>query len=195
MDLVDLYRRSLATFATRAGQVHPEQWSAPTPCAEWDVRTLVNHVVGEQLWSVPLFDGATVAEVGDRFDGDLLGGDPAGAARAAATEAAQAVDVPGVLERTVHLSFGDFPGAEYLSQLLADHLIHGWDLAVAIGADPSLDPDVVTAVAQWFAEREEMYRHGGAVGPRIDLPPDASPADRLLAAFGRDPDWEPTTLV
>jgi uncharacterized protein (TIGR03086 family) len=195
MDLVDLYRRSLYAFATRAAEVHPEQWSAPTPCADWDVRTLVNHVVGEQLWSVPLLEGATVPEVGDRFDGDLLGNDPAGAARSAATQAAGAVDAPNVLERTVHLSFGDFPGAEYLSQLLADHLIHGWDLAVAIGADPTLDPDAVTAVAGWFADREQMYREGGAIGPRLELPANAQPGDRLLAAFGRDPDWEPARLV
>ena len=195
MDLVDLYRRSLYTFATRVGQVHPEQWSAPTPCADWDVRTLVNHVVGEQLWSAPLLEGATLDEVGDRFDGDLLGRDPAGAARASATEAAKALEAPDVLGRTVHLSFGDTPAAEYLSQLVADHLIHGWDLAVAIGADPTLDPETVTVVADWFAEREEIYREGGAIGPRVDLPPDAQPGDRLLAAFGRDPDWEPARLV
>jgi uncharacterized protein (TIGR03086 family) len=195
MDLVDLYRRALDTFAARAGQVHPDQWNAPTPCAEWDVRTLVNHVVGEQLWSVPLFEGATVAEVGDRLDGDLLGDDPAATAASAADAASRAVEVPAVLERTVHLSFGDVPGAEYLSQLVADQLVHGWDLAVAIGADPTLDPDVVTAVSQWFAEREDMYRQGGAIGPRTDLPEDAGPADRLLSAFGRNPDWEPADPV
>ena len=49
-----------------------------TPCTEWDVRALVNHVLGEIRWAVPLFAGSTIAEVGDRFDGDLLGDDPVG---------------------------------------------------------------------------------------------------------------------
>ena len=51
MDLIDLYRRSLAQFADRVRQVRPDQWSAPTPCSDWDVRGLVNHVVGEERWT------------------------------------------------------------------------------------------------------------------------------------------------
>src|SRR2546430_17110938 len=122
MDLVDLYRRSLAEFTGRVGLVRADQWSAPTPCAGWDVHALVNHVVGEDLWTVPIFAGQTVAEVGDRFDGDLIGADPTGTATKAADRAADAVAGPGALDRIVHLSFGDFPGSEYAWQLLADHL-------------------------------------------------------------------------
>jgi hypothetical protein len=58
------------------------------------------------------------------------------------------------MERTVHLSFGDVPGAEYALQLAADHLVHAWDLARAIGADQSLDTDAVTAVREWFDAME-----------------------------------------
>jgi len=91
----------------------------------------------------------------------------------------------------VHLSFGDFPGAEYAWQLLADHLIHGWDLAVAAGLEPTLDPAAVDALTPWFAEREEQYRQGGFIGRRVTVPADADPATRLLAGFGRDADWAP----
>ena len=56
--------------------VGEDQWGAPTPCADWDVRELVNHVAGEDLWTAPLLEGSTIEEVGDRFDGDLLGDDP-----------------------------------------------------------------------------------------------------------------------
>jgi uncharacterized protein (TIGR03086 family) len=195
MDLLALYRRGVDDFAARVAQVHPDQWKAPTPCTDWTVHDLVNHVVYEQRWSVPLLAGATIAEVGDRLEGDLLGEDAAAAARSAADEAMAAVADPAVLERTVHLSFGDFPSGEYLNQLLADHLVHGWDLAVAIGADPTLDPATTGAVAVWFADREAMYRESGAIGPRVPVPEDAQPGDRLLAAFGRDPDWEPAQLV
>ena len=64
------------TFDTVIGQVRPDQWTHSTPCAEWDVRALVNHVVGEDRWVPPLLAGLTIAEVGDTLAGDLLGDDP-----------------------------------------------------------------------------------------------------------------------
>jgi len=189
VDLIEVYRRSVSGFAERVRQVGADQWSAPTPCAGWDVRTLVNHIVNEERWMPPLFAGATIEEVGDRFDGDLLGDDPVASATAAAQEADDAIAAPGALDRIVHLSFGDTPGSEYLSQLFADHLVHSWDLAAAIGADRELDPEAVQACAAWFAEREDLYRQVGAVGPRVEVPADAGEQDRLIAAFGRDPAW------
>ena len=76
MELADLHRRSVESWRSRLDAVDDSQWTLPTPCTEWDVRALVNHVIGEELWTVPLVDGATIEEVGDRFDGDLLGDDP-----------------------------------------------------------------------------------------------------------------------
>ena len=55
---------------------------------------------------------------------------------------------------------------EYVRQLSADHLIHGWDLGAATGGDASMDPELVAEVGAWFSQREEMYRGAGAVGPR-----------------------------
>ena len=191
MDLLATYRRSLLEFTDRVTQVSPDQWSAPTPCPDWDVRALINHIVVEDRWTVPLFAGATIAQVGDQFDGDQLGADPAGSARDAAAHADVAVSEPGALDRTVHLSFGDAPAREYVHQLLADHLVHGWDLAVAIGAEPRLDADVVHEAATWFANREQSYRAAGAIGPRVDVLADTSEQARLIAAFGRDPGWRP----
>ena len=124
-------------------------------------------------------------EVGDRFDGDLLGEHPARAWEEAARGALAATEQGGVLERTVHVSFGDISGQEYLSQLTTDHVIHAWDLARATGGDERLDPELVEACAGWFAAREELYRSIGAVGPRAETPPDADAQTRLLAAFGR----------
>lgn len=186
MNVADLHRRACERFARYVGEVGP-RWTAPTPCAGWDVRTLVNHVVAEELWTPPLMEGRTIAEVGDRFDGDVLGADPAAACDDAAAAAIQAVCAEAALERTVHLSFGDVPGEEYAWQLTADHLIHGWDLAQAIGSDDRLDGDLVAAVAKWFDEREELYRAGGAIGPRVPVPEEADPQTVLLASFGRTP--------
>jgi uncharacterized protein (TIGR03086 family) len=182
-EVAELYRRGIDSFGERVHAVGDDQWHLPTPCSEWDVRALVNHLVYEMRWAKPLFEGSTIEEVGDRFEGDLLGDDPKGAWDDAAKAAAAAL--PADLERLVHLSFGDVPGGEYAMQLHADLLVHGWDLARAIGEEERLDPEAVEACSAWFQEREEAYRMGGAVGPRPQLPADVDAQTELLAAFGR----------
>ncbi len=190
MDAVELHNRTVADFAELVSGVGADQWSAPTPCSDWDVRTLVNHVVGEERWAVPLMAGKTIAEVGNALDGDLLEDDPVGAASLAAREAA--VAATSAIDK-VHLSYGDEDPDEYLRQLAADHLIHGWDLAVAIGEPPRMDAEIVGEVRKWFAEREELYRSAGMIGEHLKGFTD--PSDALLAAFGRDPRWSPGLLL
>ncbi|MPY92659.1 MAG: TIGR03086 family protein [Acidimicrobiia bacterium] len=185
MDTVELHRRAVEAFDERVRAIGPGDWAAPTPCAGWDVRTLVNHLVNEDRWTVPLFEGRTIAEVGDRFDGDLLGEDPHRAWEEAAAEAVAAIAAPGTMERTTHLSFGDLPGHDYAMQLAADHLVHAWDLARAIGADEGLDPELVAETARWFERWEEGYRSAGATAARPALPDGADGQTQLLAAFGR----------
>jgi uncharacterized protein (TIGR03086 family) len=189
MDLLEAYRHSLAEFTDRVAQIDPDQWNAPTPCQDWNLRTLVNHVVAEDRWTVPLLAGATIEKVGHRFDGDVLGADPIVSARQAAAEASLAVGEGGALDRTVHLSYGDTPAREYVYQLTTDHLVHAWDAAVAIETEPRLDARAVHETFTWFTEHEDSYRRAGLVGPRVKMPADASEQDRLLAAFGRDPAW------
>ena len=189
MDLNTLYARSVEGWAERVNAVPADRWADPTPCREWTVRDLVNHVCGEDLWTGPLVDGRTIAEVGDRFDGDMLGRDPIPVALTAATEATRAVARTLPQGGTVHLSYGDERLEEYVLQLAADHLIHGWDLAVATGGDPRLDPNLVHEVATWFAEREDLSRAAGVVGPRAASHGDAQ--GELLAGAGRDPEWGP----
>jgi len=172
-------------FGTNVAQVGDEQWELGTPCTDWNVRALVNHLVSEDLWTPPLMEGRTIAEVGDAFDGDVLGEDPKGAWSSASEAALASTSPDGAMDRTVHLSFGDFPASEYASQLFADHLIHGWDLARAIGADEAMDPELVDACAAWFEQMEAVYRGGGVIADRPDVPDGADAQTRLLAAFGR----------
>jgi uncharacterized protein (TIGR03086 family) len=186
VDLAGLHERAVAEFGTRVEAVGPGDWGRPTVNDGWDVRALVNHVVGEELWTPPLLEGKTIADVGDRYDGDVLGSEPWATFKGAAEAAVASINEPGALERTVHLSFGDTPAREYAWQLFADHLIHAWDLARALGADDRLDPELVDACAQWFAGMEELYRSWGAIAPRPPIPDDADAQTRLLAAFGRD---------
>lgn len=194
MDIPTMYRQASDRFGTLVHTVADSQWNDPTPCAGWDVRALVNHVVGENRWAIPLFAGRTVADVGDRLDGDLLGDDPAKAWDGSAAEALKTVDRPGAMTSTVHLSFGDFSGEEYTNQLFADLLIHAWDLARAIGADEHLDPNLVETCQGWFAGWEDGYRQAGVVGPRVAVEAD-DPASRLLAVFGRNPSPTDTLSV
>jgi len=187
MDLNTLYERAVDGWTAQLAQVDASQWGRPTTCSDWTVRDLVNHVAGEDLWTVPLVQGGTIEEVGDRFDGDVLGDDPVATARDAATEAVSAVAARLPEGGTVSLSYGEEQLDEYVRQLVADHLVHGWDLAVSVGGSPRLDPEVVADVADWFADREEIYRSVGAVGPRTGTYDD--PQDDLIARFGRDPGW------
>jgi uncharacterized protein (TIGR03086 family) len=188
MDLATLHRRAVASWEDRVLAVGPGSWDDPTPCEKWSARDLVNHVVGEELWAVPLLAGATIAEVGDRFDGDVLGADPASSAQAAAEAAVRSVDDALPRGVTVHLSYGEESAEEYVRQLVADHLVHGWDLAAATGGETRLDPELVAEVAAWFAGREDLYRAAGIIGPRVHTDPD-DPQAQLIAGFGRDPHW------
>lgn len=188
-DVQGIYDRCAAEFAARVHAVDG-RWDDPTELPGWDVRDLVHHLVYEERWTPPMLAGATMAEVGDRFEGDLLGGDagdPVAAFDEAAAEALAAVRADGVLQRTVHLSFGDHPGLEYVMQLSADHLVHAVDLARALGVDESLDPQVTEAVLSWFGPMEDMYREYGVIGPRVGWPPGAGAQARLLGMMGRRP--------
>jgi uncharacterized protein (TIGR03086 family) len=185
MDIPAMFRRAVAEFDARVRQIGDQDWQATTPDEEWNVRDLVNHVVGEDLWAPPLLAGSTIAEVGDRFDGDVLGAEPKGAWKLASAAAVNAVEEDGAMDRIVHLSFGDFPGREYAMQMFADHLIHAWDLARAIGADERLDTALVTSCATWFDSAEDAYRSAGAIAARPPVPGLADAQTVLLARFGR----------
>jgi uncharacterized protein (TIGR03086 family) len=188
MDTGAFFRTAADGFGRRLATVKPDQWQATTPCAEWDVRALVQHVVNECRWVSPLIEGQTIAEVGDRLDGDLLGADPDGAWRGAAAEAFAAIDAPEALSRTVHLSFGDRTGAQYVSQVACDIALHTWDLARAVGGDDRIDPELVAAaqseVDSWGSDIE-AWRAAGAFGAAVECPPGADAQTRLLGMVGR----------
>jgi uncharacterized protein (TIGR03086 family) len=185
-DASALYRAAVGLFDGLVESLTASDWTRSTPCPGWTVRDLVNHVTVEDLWAVELFDGHTVEQVGSRLDGDQLGAAPAARWREASSAACDAAGRPSAATSTVHLSFGDVPGAEYAMQLFADHLVHSWDLATALGRTYDLPDELVRACLAWFAPNEHAYRSAGLIGPRSDIE-GGTPADRLLAAFGRMP--------
>jgi len=185
VNLPETFHRSTEEFDTRVRQISEDQWTLPTPCTEWNVRDLVNHLVNEDRWAKPLFDGKTIAEVGDALDGDLLGDAPKNVWSDARSEAVAAITAEGAMDRIVHVSFGDIPGSEYTMQLLVDHVIHAWDLARAIGVDEDLDPELVQLCYKVLAPQEQMLRGSGVYGDRVEVPKDASLQTKLLALVGR----------
>ncbi|HLI74395.1 MAG TPA: TIGR03086 family metal-binding protein [Acidimicrobiales bacterium] len=186
-DLTALHRRALDTTGRTLAAIHPGQWDEPTPCEGWNVRALANHVVSGNLWAAELASGKTIDEVGDRFDGDVLGPDPAVAYQASAAAAAAAFEAPGALDAPCAVSYGPVPGSVYLGHRFVDVLIHGWDLAVATGQDPTLDPDLVAACAAVVEPQAEMLAASGMFGDGARAPDDADPMTRLLMTLGRRP--------
>jgi uncharacterized protein (TIGR03086 family) len=183
-DLPTLFAGSIDRFVSRVESVDGPQWSRSTPCAEWDVRTLVNHVVNEQLWAPHLVGGETIEQVGDRYDGDVLGDAPVPATREAVA-GSKAAFAGADLDAIVHLSFADLPCREYLIQMLTDAEVHGWDLAQGLGQEAQLDPNVVAVLLPSVIEQEELIRGSGVFGEARSVADDADDATRLLALLGR----------
>jgi uncharacterized protein (TIGR03086 family) len=193
MDVLDLYRRAADEFGDRVHRVD-DRWANPSACSEWDVRTLVNHLVNEQLWVVPLMAGATVQEVGDRFDGDLLGTDPVGTWDRAIAAATSSFTEPGALDRSVNVSFGQITAIDYAWQMTGDLTIHAWDLARGIGADEALDPDLCAAVLAALRPQLPAFTEAGLFAEPLAVPAGADAQTTLLALSGRQAGDGPSDL-
>lgn len=175
----------MAEFDRRVRAVRADQWRDPTPCTEWDVRALVDHLVVEQLWAPLLLDGATIADVGDRFDGDQLGDDPVAAWESAAAAAREAFAAPGALRRSVELSYGHRPADGYCQEMTMDLTVHAWDLARGIGADERLDEELVREVLGFIEPQVEELTGTGLFAPPVAVGEDTDAQTRLLALLGR----------
>lgn len=185
LDLLDLHERAMAEFDRRVHAVGADQWNDSTPCEQWDVRTLVAHLVDEQLWVPGLLDRRPYEEVGRSVPDDVLGSDPVAAWEKAAREARDAFTRPGALDGTVRLSYGEVGVDHYCRQMAHDLLIHAWDLARGIDADDRLDADAVSTTSEQVRPNAGELAGTGLFAPPVDVPDDADEQTRLLALFGR----------
>jgi len=184
-DIARSHRRALDETRAAVAGVRSEQWNLPTPCDGWDVQALLNHLVSGNLWAGELGAGATIAEVGDRLDGDVLGDNALAAYEASAKLAAATFEAPGALEAPCAVSYGPVPGSVYAGHRFVDVLIHGWDLAVATGQDTTLDPELVDVAYVLLQGEAEMVRASGMFGEDIAVSAKAGAQTRLLAFVGR----------
>ena len=183
--IAELHAQALEATGRIVNGVAADRWHAATPCADWDARALVNHLVSGNLWAAELAAGGTIEGAGRRLDGDLLGSGPAAAYAESATVAAAAFRRPGALEAPCAVSYGPVPGSVYAGHRFLDVLVHGWDLAVATGQDYVLDPELIQACQQVIEPQLKAFRSAGALAPPVAVPADASAQTRFLALLGR----------
>ena len=161
------------------------QWSNPTPCEEWNARTLLNHIVAGNYWVAPLVEGKTIEEVGDKYDGDLLEHDAYGAYERSAKIAAHAFFEPGAMTALCAVSYGPVPGAVYCGHRIFDVTVHGWDLATGTGQDATIPVELVEACHEIIEPQAEALRQAGVLGPKVKLGSKASKQANFLALIGR----------
>ncbi|NJC69784.1 TIGR03086 family protein [Planosporangium thailandense] len=176
------FDRSTAVAEQVIGAIRRDQFDDPTPCTDWSVRQLINHLVTANLTFVSILTG------GPRPDPerDHLGGDPLAAFRAATLEARAAFVVEGALDRTYPTPFGQRPGPLLLTMRVVDTTVHAWDLAKATGQSTDLDPELAEVALSALRAALPADRSGGTpFGPEQPAPAGATAADRLAAFAGR----------
>lgn len=190
MSTRELLPRAVDLVVAVVAAVGPDDLARPTPCREYDVRGLVNHVAGTTAWLERL--GRRAAPDGD---------DPFGAKQDVTTGDWQALLVERI--RAVGAGWADpaawegsidgvsMPATMIGEMAFTEVLIHGWDLAAATGRHLEVDEAVASSAYRFVAGTAEMGRQMGTYGAEVSLPPGAATFDRALALAGRDPRWTP----
>jgi len=190
MDEVATMHKVITMTGQVVDNIDPSQLDNPTPCTEWTVRDLLNHVVGgATMFGLCVRDGSVPDEkLGELMMGDNLGPDFKASFHHATADAEEAFALPGAMDKVVKLPFGEMPAGEALNIAIFDVATHAWDLAKATGQSTDLDPEV-SAVAYMVAQNmlSDELRGAGIFGPEITVADDAPVADRLAALAGRTP--------
>jgi len=169
-----------------ASRVGPDQFGAPTPCANFAVRDLFDHMIGGAGQFAPQLRGAASAAATD--PARLDDGERPAALKSALAELLDAVKAPGALGRGVTLPFGTVPGAVLARFLTVDGMVHTWDMARATGQryePPAELAETVLATARELIASE--MRDGDTFAAEVEVADDAPAIDRLVAFTGRTP--------
>jgi uncharacterized protein (TIGR03086 family) len=191
--LLPMFQKAQQAFTDRVHAVREDQWSAPTPCEDWNVADLVTHLIDEHLWATPLMHGHDLDSAGKVVEGTrrlpVEGGVGANLVEQwdeAVTASADAFTEPGALQHSVALSRGSTPVPEYLTEMISDLTVHGWDLGTAIGYPEAMPNDLAEFVQEAMKDVGDLSE-SGMFKPPVDVPDDAPAIDKLVAATGRQP--------
>ncbi len=187
VDLPEVHAAALDHTRGLIVGIGPGQWHDPTPCDDWDVREVVNHIVSGNFWAAELGAGKTIEAVGDRLDGDVLGDNPVAEYLVSAEMATSVFRAPGAMEVPCAVSYGPVPGAIYCGHRTLDVLIHGWDVAKGTGQDTRLPPDLVEAVIEIVEPQAELLVGSGMFASDVTAAAGADRQTYLLAILGREP--------
>ena len=189
MDLIENCQRALDGAKAMVATVQPQDLATQTPCSEWDVKGLINHMIGVCQGFAGALSGATTGPGGPGGEADLVGDDPGAAYAQAADTVMREWRAPGALEKTVKMPMGEMPGTFAVQIVTADQLIHTWDLAKALGRPYAMDPDLATATYEMARQNlgPEMRGPGTAFAAEVPCPETAPIHDRLVAFLGRQP--------
>jgi uncharacterized protein (TIGR03086 family) len=177
--------------ARTVGNVRTDQFSDSTPCTEWDVRTLLNHLI---LWTSY---SAERRAHGESVSEELMAKDFAAEPDFAATYRAQldralaAWADPATWERDLNVMGSATPAADVGALLIAEMVLHGWDLAVATGQSYTVGDKAATAALAAVEANAELFRQYKGFADPVPVPAGAPVLDRVLALSGRDLDWAP----
>ena len=180
MEPLEALERTYELAVDRASGVKADQMTAPTPCADFDVRALLEHELG----ALEMFTSALTGEQAQVS----LGTDPGAAVRDATKRNLDAWRQPGVMSRTITLPFGEMPAPAVLGLSITEVLVHTWDVAKATGQDTNLDAAACEVALNNLRQApQELIRSPGVFGPVVECSKEAPLADQLAAFAGRKP--------
>jgi uncharacterized protein (TIGR03086 family) len=183
MDPVERLEKATAHASKIVHGVGKEQLSDPTPCSEFTVKLLLNHMIG----GLEMLRDAASGGTPQAPQGDQFGDDPAATYDERRAKLLEVVKQPGTLDKTWTMPFAPMPGQMMASIAFMEHVTHAWDLAKATGQDTTIPDELVRETFEVVTPMDAMLRMPGVCGPRIDVPDDASDQDKLIAFMGRQP--------
>jgi uncharacterized protein (TIGR03086 family) len=193
MTNTELIARAAAPLVEIIPNIKPDQLTAPTPCAEYDVGRLVNHLL---FWG-PSLEGAARKEslpppAEAEADVDLTAGDWAAALEAHLERTAAAWSEPGAWDGSTRMGGPtELPASMIGGMVVGELVVHGWDLARATGQHPAWDDDLLRYLHEEVAASAEQGREMGIYGPEVAVPASSPTLDRVLGLTGRNPAWTP----
>lgn len=175
---------AMAIFGQVLTQVDDEQLELATPCPDWDVQSLISHVVLGDAAVPLLFDGKPLPEL-VAIDISILGPNPVATWRGTALAAIEALRAPGAMEAMVEHPTGSQLGATVARFRLVDVLTHAWDLAYATNIDVEIPDELAETVLEFLLPMFDELRDSDQFGDSIAPPEDAPIWQRMLGLLGR----------